>query len=114
MRIDEIILVENQADLVLVIQDFLARAMEEDRKEIPMAELVSYLVDNGYGRYTPEQLIQPVDLSSYASSVNAEVIVPADQLSGDVPLIGDAEEGESPEERVNTLATQAAMSGIKR
>lgn len=112
MRIDEIILVENQADLVYAIQDFMARVMDEGREEVPMVELVEYLANNGYGVYKPEQLIHPVDLSNYASSVNADTIVPADQLAGDVPLVGD-EEGETPEERVNDLATRAAMSGIK-
>jgi len=107
MLISEVILKEGYfSDLIVAVQDLLVRIQVDDKKEIPTEEFKSLLANNGYVVSTDE-LIQAVDQSGFASSVDREKIVPKDELPADVET--DAE----PNVDVGAMAGDQAMQDIK-
>lgn len=110
MLIEEIIVREStEAEVIAEIQTQLARAMSQDISEISTQEFLELIHDQGYQWVTLETLIQLVDRSGYASSVNSDTIVPSSELGNDVPQ-ADPEEVE---QDVGDMASGAAMSGIE-
>ena len=85
MRINEIVLKESDyaEDLVDTVKDILSLAMSKNVKKIKTEKFKSILAKQGYVLSTDE-LIQAVDASGYASSVDSNEIVPASELGADV------------------------------
>ena len=110
MLIEEIIVREStEAEVIAEIQNQLARAMSQDLDEINTQEFLQLIHSQGYHWVTMETLIRLVDQSGYASSVDSDTIVPANQLGNDVPQ-ADPEEVE---QDVDSMAGDAAMDGIE-
>jgi hypothetical protein len=107
MLIRDILISESYADdLVLAVQDLLSRIMARDIKKISTERFQTMLAKEGYVT-SIEELIQAVDASGFASSVNDQEIIPANELSGDVGT--DAEQTVD----VGDLAGDQAMKDIK-
>jgi hypothetical protein len=84
MRIREIILREDYADeLVQVVQDLLVMLMNKNVKEISTDGFRKFLLKQGYD-ISIEEIIAVVDQSGFASSVDANKIIPANQLPDDL------------------------------
>ena len=106
MRIDEVICTESyNDDLVLAVQDLMAMAMAKDIKKISTEKFSHILAKQGYTT-SMDELIAVIDQSGFASSVDAQHIVPADELSADV----DTEE--DPTVDVNDMAGAQAIKDI--
>lgn len=107
MLIREIILSEGYyGELMTAVQDLLSRYMAKDIKEINTEKFKSLLAKQGYVTSTDE-LIQAVDQSGFASSVDAEKIVPKGELPADMNT--DAEQSRD----VGAMAGDQAMQDIK-
>ena len=107
MYIREVVLQEAYVDnLVVQVQDLLSQMMTQDVDEISTERFRTILAKQGYTT-SLEELIQAVNDSGFASSVDGNKIVPADELSGDVDT--DAE----PTVDVSAMAGNQAMSDIK-
>ena len=84
LKIDEIVLKESYFDeLMTNVQNLLVRITAKEITEIPTEKFQQLLAKQGYTTTMPE-LIAAVDQSGFASSVDAEKIVPMDQMSADV------------------------------
>jgi len=84
MKINEIILREGYFDeLIINVQNLLVRIAAKEITEIPTEKFQQLLAKQGYSTTIPE-LIAAIDQSGYASSVDADTIVPNNQLSGDI------------------------------
>lgn len=80
MLIRDIVLRENYFnELIVAVQDILTRAMSQDVKEIKTEKFKALLAKQGFVTSTDE-LIQAVDQSGFASSVDAGKIVPKGEL----------------------------------
>lgn len=107
MLIRDIVLSEGYyGDLIVAVQDLLARYMAKDIKEIKTEKFKSLLAKQGFVTATDE-LIQAVDKSGFASSVDAEKIVPKGELPADMDT--DAEQTVD----VGNMAGDQAMQDIK-
>lgn len=107
MLIREIVLSEGYyGDLVIAVQDLLARYMAKGIKEIKTEKFKSLLAKQGYVT-TTEEVIQAVDESGFASSVDSEKIVPKGELPSDMNT--DAEQTTD----VGKLAGNQAMKDVK-
>lgn len=107
MLISEIILKEGYFDELLVaVQDLLVRMASKNIKEISTEKFKSLLAKQGYIT-TTDELIQAVDQSGYASSVDKDKIVPSNELPADTNT--DAE----PAVDVGNMAGNQAMQDIK-
>ena len=93
-------------DMVAVVRDMLVMMMADDVESVPTQEFQDKLADQGYNISTDE-IIQAVSASGYASSVDANEIVPASEL--DPSLVPDEEE--LPD--VGDMASDEAMSNIE-
>ena len=109
MLIRDIILNEGYADeLVQVVQDTLAMMMGDDVEEIPTEEFKALLAQNGFIAST-EEIIAAVDASGFASTVDANSIIPTSELPSDI--------GQDPEEEpvdVGAMAGDQAMQDINK
>lgn len=111
MLINEVILPENYySEMLTAVQDLLAQAMSRGEKELSTSEFKKQLARNGF-RVTTDDLIQAVDQSGFASSVDDETIVPADEMPADQPMASD--DGEDTGVDVANLAGSQAMQDIK-
>jgi len=106
MLINEILKEFYSEGFIEAVQDLLAMAMAKDIKKISTEKFRNALARQGYD-VTIDQIIQAVDQSDYASSVNDTEIIPANQLSGDVDT--DSE----PSVDVGKMAGNQALSDIK-
>lgn len=105
MRINEIITESYADDLVTAVQDIMSFVIAKDMKSISTEKFKSLLTKQGYVVSTDE-LIAAVDASGFANSVDAEKIVPTDQM-------GDIEAQDEPTVDVGKLAGQQAMRDVK-
>lgn len=107
MFIRDIVLSESYySDLIVAVQDLLARYMAKDIKEIKTEKFKSLLAKQGYVT-TTDELIQAIDQSGFASSVDAEKIMPKGELPADMDT--DAEQTVD----VGNMAGDQAMRDIK-
>lgn len=107
MLIRDIILSEGYySELILAVQDLLAQAMSKDVKEISTEKFRNMLAKQGYVT-TVDEVIQAVDSSGFASSVDSQKIIPANELPDSVST--DAE----PSADVGQMAGNQAMQDIK-
>jgi hypothetical protein len=106
MLINEILKEFYSEGFIEAVQDLLAMAMAKDIKKISTEKFRNALARQGYD-VTIDQIIQAVDQSDYASSVNDTEIIPANQMSGDVDT--DSE----PSVDVGKMAGNQALSDIK-
>lgn len=107
MLIRDIVLSESYySDLIVAVQDLLARYMAKDIKEIKTEKFKSLLAKQGYVT-TTDELIQAIDQSGFASSVDAEKIMPKGELPADMDT--DAEQTVD----VGNMAGDQAMQDIK-
>tara|TARA_B100002019_G_C21194635_1_gene560713 strand:+ start:319 stop:648 length:330 start_codon:yes stop_codon:yes gene_type:complete len=106
MLIREILTESYDDDLIAVVRDLIVMAMNQDLSSIKMDNFQQALSDQGYD-LDPEQIIQAVDKSGYASSVDDQEIVPKDQLSKDVST------DDEPSVDVSKMAGDQALSDIK-
>lgn len=92
----------------MAVQDLMAMAMSKDMKKISTVKFQEKLKQQGFIA-SIEEIIQAVDRSGYANSVDKTIIVPKDEL-------GDMSSSESePEDQVDVsaMAGDQAMSDIK-
>ena len=106
MLIRDIITESYQDDLLSAVQDLLALISSKDIKKIPTEKFKSILAKQGFVASTDE-IIQAVDQSGFASSVNNTEIIPATELSGDV------ETDSEPSVDVGKMAGNQAMKDVK-
>lgn len=106
MLIREVILSENyRDDLLTAVSDLLTRIMAKDIKKISTDRFRTMLAKQGFVT-TTDEVIQAVDQSGFASSVNREEIIPADELP---PEMTDTED--MPD--VSDMANGQAMKDVK-
>jgi hypothetical protein len=106
MLINEVVVKESYfSDLIVAVQDLLVRLAAEDRGEIPTEEFKNLLAKSGFIT-TTDEVIQAVDKSGFASSVDRDKIVPMDELPADIDT--DAE----PSVDVGAMAGNQAMQDI--
>ena len=86
-------------------------AMSKDIKKISTEKFQNKLKDQGFVA-SMEEIIQAVDKSGYASSVNKEQIVPKDELA-DLEISDKPKEPEEDEVDVGAMAGDQALSDIK-
>jgi len=106
MLIRDIITESYQDDLLSAVQDLLAVVSSKDIQKISTEKFKNILAKQGFVASTDE-IIQAVDMSGFASSVNDVEIIPGDELSGDVDT--DSE----PSVDVGKMAGNQALSDIK-
>ncbi len=107
MLIREIVLSEGYySELIVAVQDLMSRYMSKNIKEINTEKFKSLLAKQGYVT-TTDELIQAVDKSGFASSVDAEKIIPKGELPADTNT--DAEQTVD----VGNMAGNQAMQDIK-
>jgi len=106
MLIKEILTESYDDDLIAVVRDLIVMAMNQDLKTIKMDNFQKALKDQGFD-LDPEQIIQAVSKSDYASSVDRDEIVPKDQLSKDVDTENE------PSVDISKMAGDQALSDIK-
>lgn len=107
MLIRDIVLNEGYySELIVAVQDLLSRYMAKNIKEIKTEKFKSLLAKQGFVT-TTDELIQAVDKSGFASSVDAEKIVPKGELPADMNT--DAEQTVD----VGNMAGDQAMQDIK-
>lgn len=107
MLINDIILSENYyGELMVAVQDLLTRIMSKGIKKVSTEKFQSLLAKQGYVT-TVEELIQAVDQSGFASSVDKDSIVPKSELPADLN-----KNAEQPVD-VGNIAGNQAMKDIK-
>ena len=107
MLIRDIVLNEGYySELIVAVQDLLSRYMAKNIKEIKTEKFKSLLAKQCFVT-TTDELIQAVDKSGFASSVDAEKIVPKGELPADMNT--DAEQTVD----VGNMAGDQAMQDIK-
>lgn len=93
-------------DLLSAVQDLLAVISSKNLKKIKTDKFKNILAKQGYVAST-EEIIQAVDTSGFASSVDNQEIIPNSELSGDIDT--DAE----PSVNVGKMAGNQAMKDVK-
>ena len=107
MLINEVVVKEAyREDLLIAVQDLLTYAMKRNIAKISTEKFKSALAKQGYVAST-EEIISAVDMSGFASSVNADEIIPTDQLSGDIDT------KQEPTVDVSAMAGSQALKDIK-
>lgn len=104
MRLHEILTEGYSEELIDVIQDILVGMMTADIKKISTEDFRNKLAQEGY-IVSIDELIQAVSKSGFASSVDKNEIVPADQL-------GDMDTAPEATVDVGDMAGDQAMSDI--
>lgn len=109
MLIRDIVITESYVNkLIDVVRNLLSVLIAKDIDSIETEKFKQLLAQEGYV-VTMEELIQAVDQSGFASSVDSETIVPADELPGDMSLSAT---GTGDEQDVTSMAQDQAMSDI--
>lgn len=109
MLIRDIVITESYVnELINVVRNLLSVLIAKDIDSINTEQFKALLAQEGYVTTTNE-LIQAVDQSGFASSVDSETIVPADELPGDISLSAT---GTGDEVDVPGMAQDQAMSDI--
>lgn len=96
------------SDLIVTVQDLLLMAMSRGDTEISTEEFKRRLAREGY-RITTDQVIQAVDQSNFATSVDRDKIVPKSQLPDELK----AASPEDAASKVSDLAQQQASKDLK-
>tara|TARA_B100001057_G_C22692945_1_gene888518 strand:+ start:255 stop:587 length:333 start_codon:yes stop_codon:yes gene_type:complete len=107
MRLHELLQESYDDKLISAVSDLLAIAMAKDLKKISMKKFEEVLAKQGYPA-SVDEIIQAVDKSGFASSVNKFEIVPSSELS-----IDNDNKQEQPAVNVGNMAGNQAMSDIK-
>jgi hypothetical protein len=108
MRICEVAVREGYYnELIITVQDLLIMAASRGVRQLSMEKFKSLLAKQGYVS-TVEEIIQAVDQSGYASSVDRDKIVPLSELPDTTDT--DAE----PSVDVANLAGNQALKDIKQ
>ncbi|MBM37803.1 MAG: hypothetical protein CMO97_01905 [Woeseia sp.] len=110
MLINEVIQPINETyyeDLIVAIQNELARVVTKGEKEIDTEEL-QYLLSQQNFDLDIDDLIKAVDDSGFASSQDKDVIVPKGELPADIDTDVD-----DPSVDVGNMAGDQAMKDIK-
>ena len=105
MRLHEILQESYDDKLISAVSDLIAIAMTKDIKKISMKKFEEVLAKQGYPA-SVDEIIQAVDLSGFASSVNKVEIIPTSELGIDNGR-------EEPSVDVSSMAGDQAMSDIK-
>ena len=105
MRLHEILQESYDDKLISAVSDLIAIAMTKDIKKISMKKFEQVLAKQGYPA-SVDEIIQAVDQSGFASSVNKVEIVPSSELGIDV-------DDQEPSVDVGGMAGDQAMSDIK-
>jgi len=105
MRLNELIQESYDDKLISAVSDLLAIAMAKGLKKVSMAKFEEVLAKQGFPA-SVEEIIQAVDQSGFASSVNKVEIIPSSEL-------GIEPEEEEPTVDVGDMAGDQAMSDIK-
>tara|TARA_E500000178_G_C16466839_1_gene506981 strand:+ start:86 stop:415 length:330 start_codon:yes stop_codon:yes gene_type:complete len=106
MLIKEVITEAYKDDLISAVSDLLALSMSKNLKKISTEKFQTALAKQGFVA-SIDEIIQAVDQSGFASSVDSTDIVPASELGKDVNTEVD------PSVDVSKLAGDQAMSDIK-
>lgn len=113
MLITEVVNVKEsyQSELVLAVQDLMSMAMSKDMKKLSTEKFQAKLKKQGFVAST-EEIIQAVDMSGYANSVDKDAIVPKDELAD---LTSNDPKDAEPEDKVDVgdMAGDQALSDIK-
>ena len=94
--------------LITAVQDRLLLRIRGGETEIPTEDLRQELANDGYN-ISINQLIQAVDSSNFATSVNRDKIIPKGELPQELQAAGP----ESSEEKVDDLASREAKKSLK-
>ena len=105
MRLHELLQESYNDELISAVSDLLSIAMAKDIKKISMKKFEEVLAKQGYPA-SVDEIIQAVDQSGFASSVNKVEIVPISELGIDV-------DDQEPSVDVGGMAGDQAMSDIK-
>ena len=105
MRLHELLQESYDDKLISAVSDLLAIAMAKDLKKISMKKFEEVLAKQGYPA-SVEEIIQAVDKSGFASSVNKVEIIPNTELGLD-------KDNNEPTVDVGNMASNQAMSDIK-
>jgi hypothetical protein len=105
MRLHELLQESYNDELISAVSDLLSIAMAKDIKKISMKKFEEVLAKQGYPA-SVDEIIQAVDQSGFASSVNKVEIVPSSELGID-------KDNNEPTVDVGGMAGNQAMSDIK-
>jgi Tfp pilus assembly protein PilO len=109
MLIRDIVITESYVnELVEVVRNLLSVLIAKDIDNIQTEKFQQLLAQEGYVT-TIQELIQAVDQSGYASSVDRETIVPGDELPDDMSL---STTNTGDEVDVSSMAQDQASSDI--
>ena len=111
MLITEVVIVTEsyENELLLAVQDLMSMAMSKDMKKLSTEKFQAKLKDQGFVA-SIEDIIQAVDKSGYANSVEKYAIVPKDELED---LTSDAPKEPEDQLDVSNMAGDQAMADIK-
>lgn len=96
------------SDLIVTVQDLLLIAISRGETDIPTEDFKRRLAREGF-RITTDQLVQAVDQSNFATSVNRDKIVPKSQLPDKLKAAGP----EDSEVKVDQMAQRQAAKDLK-
>jgi len=104
MRLHEILQESYNDELISAVSDLLSIAMTSGLKKISMKKFEEVLAKQGYPA-SVDEIIQAVDQSGFASSVNKVEIIPSSELGMDI-------DNNEPTVDVGGMAGDQAMSDI--
>jgi transcriptional/translational regulatory protein YebC/TACO1 len=105
MRLHELLQESYEDKLISAVSDLMSIAITNDLKKISMKKFEEVLAKQGYPA-SVEEIIQAVDKSGFASSVNKVEIIPNTELGLD-------KDNNEPTVDVGGMAGNQAMSDIK-
>ena len=105
MRLHELLAESYEDKLISAVSDLMSIAITNDLKKISMKKFEEVLAKQGYPA-SVEEIIQAVDKSGFASSVNKVEIIPNTELGLD-------KDNNEPTVDVGGMAGNQAMSDIK-
>lgn len=105
MRLHEILQESYDDQLISAVSDLISIAITKDLKKISMKKFEEVLAKQGYPA-SVEEIIQAVDKSGFASSVNKVEIIPNTELGLD-------KDNNEPTVDVGGMAGNQAISDIK-
>lgn len=113
MRISDIITESVSDEVTDVVRDMLSVIMANDHERISTKQLQALLQLEGYS-LSIDQIIMAVDQSGYASSVDKDYVVPADELPDELQQDAqDAEQLDDLDDIVGDLAQGQATQDIE-
>lgn len=96
------------SDLIVAVQDLMLLAIRRGETEIPTEQFRQNLARTGF-RLTLKQVIQAVDNSNFASSVDQDKIVPKSMVPSELQAAGPEDSGA----KVSDLAASQAKKDLK-